>query len=118
MDTTRVGARGIGTLATLRQRDFALLWFGGLLSNLGSWSTFVAVPLLVYRETGSALATTLVFTVTVAPLLLSSVAGVLVDRWNRKRLLVVANLVLAVFTMPLLAAQSDHCGSSTPHRSR
>jgi predicted MFS family arabinose efflux permease len=108
MVTTSVEARRLGMLATLCQRDFALLWFGGLLSNLGSWSTFIAIPLLVYSKTGSALATTMVFTVTVVPLLLSSIAGVFVDRWDRRRILVAANVVLALLTMPLLLARSGH----------
>jgi len=106
--TTSVELRRTGMLSTLCHRDFALLWFGGLLSNLGSWSTFVAVPLLVYSETGSALATTMVFTVTVVPLLLSSIAGVFVDRWDRRRTLIVANIILAALTMPLLVARSGH----------
>ena len=32
-------------LATLRQRNFALLWFGGLISITGNWMIFLALPL-------------------------------------------------------------------------
>ncbi|MBA2715859.1 MAG: MFS transporter [Propionibacteriales bacterium] len=106
--TTATSDRGAGMLPTLMQRDFALLWVGGLVSTLGSWATFVAIPIFVYQETRSALATTMVFTITVVPMLLGSVAGVFVDRWDRKRTLVVANVVLAALTVPLLRAQSGH----------
>ena len=43
-------------LATLRRRDFALLWFGGLVSMAGDWMPLVALPIYVYQRTGSALA--------------------------------------------------------------
>lgn len=106
MTTTAEGHAGL--ISTLVRRDFGLLWVAGLISNLGSWAIFVAVPLLVYTRTGSALATTMVYTVTVVPMLLASVAGVFVDRWDRRRTLIAANLVLAALTIPLLVAQSGH----------
>lgn len=95
-----------GLLSTLLQRDFALLWVGGFVSYLGTWSLFIALPLYVYNISGSALATTTVFTVTVVPRLFGSVAGVLVDRWDRRRTLMVASLIMAACTLPLLAAPS------------
>lgn len=95
-----------GLLSTLLQRDFALLWIGGFVSYLGTWSMFIALPLYVYNTSGSALATTTVFTVTVVPRLFGSVAGVLVDRWDRRRTLMIASLIMAVCTLPLLAAPS------------
>lgn len=99
--TTR--SRG-GMAATLMRRDFGLLWLAGLVSGLGSWATVTALPVFVFRETGSALATTTAFTVGVVPRLFSSVAGVLVDRWDRRRALIWANLALAATTLPLLLA--------------
>ena len=44
-------------LATLRLRNFALLWTAGLISLAGSLVLFAALPLHVYRLTGSTLAT-------------------------------------------------------------
>jgi MFS family permease len=91
-------------LTVLRQRDFSLAWVGGLISMIGSWALWIALPIHVYERTGSALATSGVVAAVVAPgVLLGSVAGVFVDRWNRKTTLVVANLLLAAAILPLLA---------------
>lgn len=90
-------------LATLRQRDFALLWSGGLVSMTGDWMLFVALPIYVYQITGSALATGAMFAAGLLPsLLFGSVAGVFVDRWDRKKTLAVANVLLAASVLPLL----------------
>ena len=87
-----------------QNRDFALAWLGGLVSMLGSWALWIALPLHVYEASGSALATSGVVAALVVPgILLGSVAGVFVDRWNRKTVLVVGNLLLAAGTLPLLA---------------
>ncbi len=94
-------------LATLRQRNFALLWAGGLISMLGDWMLFVGLPLFVYQLTGSTLATGGMFMARLLPsLLLGSVAGVFADRWDRRRLMIVANLLLALGLLPLLAVRS------------
>ena len=86
----------------LRQRDFALLWSGGLISLAGDWVLFVGLPLYVYDRTGSTLATGAIFLARLLPqVLLGSVAGVFVDRWDRRRTLVAANLLLAVALVPL-----------------
>ncbi len=94
-------------LTLLRQRNFALLWSAGLISTIGDWALFVALPIYVYRVTGSPLATSGIFVAELVPaLLLGSVAGVFVDRWDRKRTMVIANLVLTFVLLPLLAVQS------------
>jgi len=80
-------------IATLRQRDFSLLWFGGLLSIAGDLLLLVALPFFVYERTGSVLATGTMFIAQTLPrLLFGSVAGVFVDRWDRKRTMVAADL--------------------------
>jgi MFS family permease len=90
-------------LAVLRQRDYALLWFGGFISMLGDFVLFVGLPYEVYRRTGSTIATagmTLAFLV--PNILLGSVAGVYVDRWDRRRLMIAVNLIQALSILPLL----------------
>jgi MFS family permease len=91
-------------LGLLRQRNFALLWSGGLISMTGDWVLIVGLPFEVYRRTGSTLATgAMVLAYLVPSIALGSVAGVFVDRWDRRRLMVIVNLLLAACLLPLLA---------------
>jgi MFS family permease len=91
-------------LAVLRQRDFSLLWFGGVLSVIGDYFLFIALPIFVYERTGSVLATGAMFAAETLPrLLFGSVAGVFVDRWDRKRTMVISDLSRALILLPLLA---------------
>lgn len=95
----------MGLLATLRRRDFALLSSGQLISMLGDWVIFIALPFYVYDQTGSALAAGGMFMANVVPkLLVGSVAGVFVDRWNRKLTMVAADSSRAVVLIAVLAA--------------
>ena len=92
-------------LTVLRQRDLSLLWFGGVLSVIGDYFLFVALPFFVFEQTASALATGAIFIAETLPrLLFGSVAGVFVDRWDRKRTMVVSDLSRALILLPLLAA--------------
>ncbi len=95
-------------LAVLRRRDFALLWLGGLISMAGDWILFAALPFFVYERTGSTVATAGMIVASLAPsVALGTVAGVFVDRWDRKRVLVVANLVQAAAVALLLLVPND-----------
>lgn len=90
-------------LQLLRQRDFALLWWAGLTSLGGDWVLMVGLPLYVYRVTGSTLATGGMLVSAILPaLLLGSVAGVFVDRWDRRGTMIAADLLLALGLLPLL----------------
>jgi MFS family permease len=94
-------------LYLLRQRNFALLWWGGLISYIGDWVLFVTLPLYVYTLTDSVLAMGAGFLVGRLPsILLGSVAGVFVDRWDRKWTLVVSSLLLAPLLLLLLFFRS------------
>lgn len=89
-------------ITVLRNRNFCLLWSGGLISMIGTWMLLAALPFYVYEVTGSALATSGLLMAYLAPgVLFGSVAGVFVDRWDRKRVLVIGNLIQAVI-IPLL----------------
>ncbi len=89
-------------LTPLRQRNFALLWLGGLISQTGDWLLQIGLPVYVYLLTGSALATSIMLMVSFVPtILLGSVAGVFVDRWDRLRTMLVANVLLAAGLLPL-----------------
>ncbi|MFI9275598.1 MFS transporter [Kitasatospora sp. NPDC052896] len=77
-----------------RNRDFVLLWSGSAFSITGSTASTVAVPLLVLAVTGSAAAAGLAGFVALLPLLVLPVpAGVLVDRCDRKRLMLWCDVV-------------------------
>jgi Na+/melibiose symporter-like transporter len=91
----------------LRQRNFSLLWWAGLISFTGDWMLAVALPLTVYELTGSPLATGGVLIANkVTALVLGSVAGVFVDRWDRQHTMVVANLLRIPILAPLLVVDS------------
>jgi MFS family permease len=88
----------------LRHRNYRLFFCGQTVSLVGSWMTRVATSWLVYRLTGSPLLLGLVgFAGQIPSFLLAPFAGVLVDRWNRHRLLVVTQ-VLAMVQSAALAA--------------
>lgn len=94
-------------LRVLRQRNFGLLWIAGLISLIGDWVLAVGLPVEIYTRTGSTLATAgMVLASLVPAITLGSVAGVFVDRWDRRRLMIVVNLLLAASLLPLLAVQA------------
>jgi MFS family permease len=86
----------------LARRNFGLLWFGGFISFVGDWVLYIGMPISIYQITGSALATTVMFVCGVVPsIVLGSVAGVYVDRWDRRRVVIIGNLLLAAALLPL-----------------
>jgi MFS family permease len=77
--------------------DFRKYWLARTLSFTGSMVTAVALPVLVYRLSGSTFLTALVTALEAAPYLLTGLfAGALSDRWNRRRVMVSADLINAV----------------------
>lgn len=75
-------------LRAFRSRDFAVFWTGGLLSNTGTWLANLAVPVVVYDLTRSALWVGIVALVQLVPTgVLAPWAGALGDRFPRRRVL-------------------------------
>lgn len=92
-----------GLLRALRSRNYRLFVAGQGISLVGTWMQQVAMSWLVYRLTGSALLLGVVgFTSQIPTLLLAPVAGVLADRWNRRRLLML-NQTFAMLQAAFLA---------------
>jgi MFS family permease len=87
----------------LEQRDFRSLWLAGLISDAGDWMLLVALPIVVYGLTGSALGTSIAFLAELAPgILLAPVAGRLADRADRRRLMLTITTLQALSLLPLL----------------
>ncbi|HZX08055.1 MFS transporter [Kribbella sp.] len=77
--------------------DFRRYWVARALSVTGSMVTAIALPVLVYRLSGSTVLTAVVSALESAPYLLAGLfAGALADRWNRRRVMVTADCVNAV----------------------
>jgi Na+/melibiose symporter-like transporter len=87
----------------LRHRDLRLLLGAGLISMTGDWVLRVGLTYYIYVLTGSTLASALMLLASFVPqILLGSLAGVFVDRWNSRLTMIVANLLLAAGLLPLL----------------
>jgi MFS family permease len=83
--------------ALRRNRDFQLLWSGAALSQFGTMMSMTAYPLLILALTGSAAWAGVVLAVGQLPnLVVQLPAGALVDRWNRKRMMIVCDAVRCV----------------------
>ena len=94
-----------GPFAVFRNRDFALLWSAQFITTMGGGLTAIAASILVYRETGSALSVGLVMLPVALPsLFVGLIAGVFVDRYDRKRIMIAAEVIRAalVAAIPLL----------------
>ncbi|HEX2253775.1 MAG TPA: MFS transporter [Thermoanaerobaculia bacterium] len=84
-------------------RSFAWLWAGQTVSIFGSGLTAFALGVWVYQTTGSVTRYTLIAAATAIPtVLLSPFAGALVDRWNRRKTMLLADLGAALGTVALL----------------
>ena len=95
----------LSPFAVFRNANFARMWTGELVSTMGSALTSLAASILVFRLTNSAMSVGLMLMATAAPsLLVGLFAGVLVDRFNRKYIMIAADLLRAVlvFLIPFL----------------
>ena len=97
---------GARLLRALRHRNYRLYFMGQGVSLIGTWLTSVATSWLVYRLTGSTVLLGVVAFAGQIPLfVLAPFMGVLVDRWNRHRILIVTQIVamLQSFALAYLA---------------
>jgi DHA3 family macrolide efflux protein-like MFS transporter len=87
--------------------SFSALWTGQLISLLGDRVHQVALAALVYGTTNSAIAGSLTFVAATLPnLLFGPIAGVLVDRWDQKRVLIVSDVLRAGIVLLIPAGVS------------
>ncbi len=86
----------------LRHRNFRLFWFGQLVSLIGTWMQILAVGWLVWRLTHSAFWLGVAGAMPFMPsLFLSSIGGVLVDRYDKRRLLIISQSGMAFLSAVL-----------------
>lgn len=83
-------------------RDFYILWSTQSISQLGSSITAFALTLWLYEKTGSALSTAALTICTYAPYVLMSIfAGALTDRLDKKKTMLVCDLIAAICTLTI-----------------
>ncbi len=87
-----------------KTRDYMLLWSGQVVSTLGSTATSIVFPLLILALTNSPAAAGLASALRAAPyLILSLPVGALIDRWDRKRVMIICDVwrAIAVLSVPV-----------------
>ncbi len=97
-----------GYLALIRGNpEFTKLWIGQLVSYLGDWFNNVAALALVYELTQSGMATGVwLITSTLPAFFLTPLAGVVVDRWDRRRVMIIADLARAALALGMLLVRT------------
>ncbi len=98
---------GAGTRDTfysvLRHADFRRLWGGQVISNIGDSFTMMAQLVLVNRLTGSTLALAgMAIALALPQLVFGLLAGVFVDRLDRRKLMIAADVLRAVLVLPMV----------------
>ena len=94
---TKSAPASLSPFAVFRNRNFSLMWSGQLISTIGSALTSLAASIYVFRLTDSALSVGLMLMATAAPsLLVGLFAGVFVDRYDRKKIMITADLIRAL----------------------
>lgn len=93
-------------LAPLRHRPFRLLFFGQVISNLGDWLNLLDLSsLLLYRwNLGASAWGAVLIALTLPSAILGPAAGVWVDRWPRKTVMIASDLARAVMVLGLVFA--------------
>ena len=88
--------------------SFLLLWGSQTVSQLGTAITDYAVIIWVYSQKGTASSVTLLTVCTFLPtIFFRFLAGSAVDRWNKKRIMLIADLVAACGSLAVLALHSS-----------
>ncbi len=102
-ETTSSDSRA-GYLRLIRtNHNFRNLWYGQIVSLLGDWFNLIASAALISRLSGSSLAIGGLFVVRMlAPFLISPMAGVIADRYNRKHVLIITDLSRAAVVFGFL----------------
>jgi len=98
----------VGFIQVLRNRRFLRLWLGQVISAIGDYFYFLAMPILINKRTGStaAIGLAMILGFALPQLLFGIPAGVLVDRWDRRRVMIATDLARAGLILGGLLVQS------------
>ena len=104
MDKGRIDSSGTGYWQLVRRNaDFRFLWSGQVVSLFGDWFNLIASATLVSVLTHSGTAVGALFIVRMlAPFVVSPVAGVIADRYDRRKILITADLARGVVVLGFL----------------
>lgn len=107
LETAGVAASG-GYRRLFGNRHFAALWFGQTISGVGDWLVVgLLIPLVTQISHGSSMAVAGIMIAKIIPsLILGSVLGVVVDRFDRRRLMVACDLINGVLCLGLIWTNS------------
>ena len=90
-----------------QNRDFTALWIGQMISFTGDYFNYLAIPIMVNRLTGSAMMVGLSVMASALPaLVLGPIAGVFVDRWDRRRVMLLSDVLRALLVLCLLTVRT------------
>ena len=97
----------VGYMALIRQNaNFRWLWCGQVVTLLGDWLNLIASAILITALTGSGLAIGILFTIRMlAPFVVAPLAGICADRYNRKHLLIITDIVRVFIVFGFLFIQ-------------
>lgn len=88
-------------------RNFIALWIGQIISFIGDYFVWLAIPIVINRLTGSALMVGLSMISNALPtLFLGPIAGVFVDRWDRRKTMIAADVIRAGLVLFCLLVQT------------
>ena len=95
-------------LSLIRQRpQYRFLWFAQVVSLLGDWFNTIATVIIVTRYTDSVQAVSLLFLARgLPPFLFGPLAGVVADRFNRKTILIISDMLRVIIVLNLLFVTS------------
>ena len=109
VDRTQPAGEKVTYLTVLRNANFRNLWLGQVVSQVGDYFAFLALTVVVSGFSDDAQATTyavsgMMLAFTLPRLLFGLLAGVFVDRWDRRRTMLVSDFLRAGITLMMVPA--------------
>jgi MFS family permease len=88
---------------------FRVFWTAGLISDTGDWLLLIALPIVVFQLTGSAVGTSAAFAAELAPgIVLAPLGGRLADTYDRRAVMIALSALQAIALLPLLLVHGRH----------